>query len=706
MSASVLLLALSALALAYGNEEAVSGNLCMTVEPFKSSKTDPSAFFECAQLSDEEMRDYGLAGKDLGIWTLRDCPTGFEFDESKQRCAEKKKLRRQQSMCSRDPWSQGCPQPCNAQNVNPQLRASCNWLSATLMADPASSQYFLQCAPATSGCGEWVRMPCGPGTVFSPVSQVCVHQSVSLQTCGATSTPVCSCAQRPQISSCPGTLTCQQSVCCQSVQPPMIETQPVLCIGSGAQPVASCNYPCPSNTVCQPNIGCCPTYNPLPPVPAPAPLVPNYGVTCPDGSSAYMQCGPMNQCPQNMGCFQGHCCPMHCPYGQNPTGFCMASGCSNGGSCHQPAGCCCAAPATPPPVCPSGVLATQRCTIGGQCPNGQACENGLCCPLPVCANQQVATQQCGVGNSCPLGFVCEGRGCCPEPLPLCPNGVRSALKCLSGADCPAGFGCNNQGGCCPLSYQPVCPVNLNPVCQCSSSNVCPAGTSCHMGTCCSSAVATVDQVPGGQCQLNSQCNGFASSCAQCVQNVCVCVNGALSNGASCQQLSPAVVQQARTGCDQYGSPCRFVISTARRKPLFAPIGNATDAPLWFNVAKKRSCITNSTAPGFDPDSTCLPNEKCIDGECKAKLWPGEYGCSQDVECASRCANTYCERRTDKNVAQCQCKSGLLLYGRCFDQCPSGFHESGAFCMHDDEDAFWKDADAQDNLKQLLNRGQC
>lgn len=39
-------------------------------------------------------------------------------------------------------------------------------------------------------------------------------------------------------------------------------------------------------------------------------------------------------------------------------------------------------------------------------------------------------------------------------------------------------------------------------------------------------------------------------------------------------------------------------------------------------------------------------------------------------------------------------------------CPEGFHESGAYCMHDDEEGFWKDAVAQENLKYLLNKDQC
>lgn len=89
-----------------------------------------------------------------------------------------------------------------------------------------------------------------------------------------------------------------------------------------------------------------------------------------------------------------------------------------------------------------------------------------------------------------------------------------------------------------------------------------------------------------------------------------------------------------------------------------------------------------------------------------KLWPGEYGCRTDLECSSRCPNTYCEEKSDKNVPQCQCRNGLLLYGRCFETCPKGFHESGAHCMHDDEDAFWENHEAQEYLQELLNNGNC
>ena len=57
-----------------------------------------------------------------------------------------------------------------------------------------------------------------------------------------------------------------------------------------------------------------------------------------------------------------------------------------------------------------------------------------------------------------------------------------------------------------------------------------------------------------------------------------------------------------------------------------------------------------------------------------------------------------ERKTDREIKRQRSIS--------VSQCPKGFHESGAYCMHDDEDTFWGDADAQDQLKALLNAGSC
>uniref|UniRef100_A0A914PFI9 EB domain-containing protein n=1 Tax=Panagrolaimus davidi TaxID=227884 RepID=A0A914PFI9_9BILA len=885
------------------------GHICMTVESFRSA-SDPESFYECAPLSDQEIKEFSLEQKYLGIWKHRDCPKSFEFDEIKQRCMEKKKLRRQQAACGTDSSVPGCASPCQASNFNPQVGGICNWLTARLEIDPTSSTNFLQCAAQNSGetCGEWLRMPCTPGTSFNQALQICIPTGLQCST--QTSAPICNCRQSNIGSQCPGRSSCENKVCCQSYgqqsSVPMstaIQAAPPLCIGSGAMPISSCTTnSCPGNYECQQSVGCCP------PTAAQQPsititLCPGSGATpvgscssgdtcpsgafcnsgaccpsynsgktftavilCPSGTPAVEPCGTLNYCPNGLGCFQGACCPMVCPQGQSAQGFCPSSSscsqgnciggcccsqislpvcsngqkaavhcllnsecgrgyecsnggccpipfcpsgvqasshclmggcrsgqvcldnlccpmprcdngnlavrvctmtancgpgfeCSNGGCCPLPScpngltaskrcnngGCCCPQgqacmnggccqlPRCPTgniatamcsggtqcgrgnecigggccalPRCASGVMAVNRCQIGRGCSNGQMCENGVCCPMPVCSqNGQVAMSVCGLGNACPMGYICEGRGCCPEPMPLCPNGGRANQRCYRGSDCPAGFGCTPMGGCCLLSLEPMCPMRQNAICQCSSSNQCPSQATCNMGTCCTSAVATYNSVPGNRCQHSSQCNGYSNNCASCQQSICVCLKDSYSNGAACIQGTPIILRQARNGCDQYGSPCRFHLSAARRKPLFAPVGNVTDNPLWYNVAGERLCVIND--PEIDPDSTCLPSEKCIDGKCRMKLWPGEYGCKSDLECSSRCGNTYCEQKSDKNVPQCQCRNGLLLYGRCFEKCPKGFHESGAYCMHDDEEAFWENGEAQEGLQLLLNDGQC
>uniref|UniRef100_A0A7E4ZRW9 Chitin-binding type-2 domain-containing protein n=1 Tax=Panagrellus redivivus TaxID=6233 RepID=A0A7E4ZRW9_PANRE len=889
------------------------GQVCMTVENFRAA-TDAEAFFECAPLSDQEVQEFKLNQGYLGIWKRRDCPAAFEFDEQKQRCVERKKLRRQQAACGTT-GGPGCAAPCRANNNNPTIGGLCNWRTAQLSPDTSSGAHFLQCAVQNTAesCGEWVRMPCASGTVFNINMQICIPTGLQ---CGQNeAVPICPCRQAASGAQCPGRTTCSSNnVCCggnyvigTAVAPIAASPSNGLCIGSGAVPVGSCGQGCGNNYHCQENVGCCPgtPSGNVQPILITLSICPETGATpigscsscpsgticnrqvggccpntnkaavgktytavilCPSGTPASEPCGPLNYCPNGLGCFQGACCPMVCPQGQSVQGFCNSNSCSGGSSCIG--GCCCSqvklpvcsngqkattscllnqecgngyecsnGGCCPVPFCPSGVQATsrclrggcgrgqvcldslccpmpkcnsgnyavrvcsvtancgpgyecnnggccplptcpsgvtaskrcnaggcccprgqgcmnggccplptcpsggiannmcfagfqcgrgsecfnggccplprcasgvqaiQRCQIGRSCPNGQMCENGVCCPMPVCsATGSVAMSVCGMGNACPVGYLCEGRGCCPEPMPLCPSGGRATQKCIRGSDCPPGFGCTPLGGCCLLSLEPVCPLRQNAVCQCSSNNGCPAQSSCNMGTCCTSAVATYNAVPGTRCQQSTQCNGFSSNCATCQNAVCVCLNGAYNNGAACIQGTPIVLNKARRGCDQYGSPCRFHLSPARRKPLFAPVGNATETPLWFNVAGERYCVMDN--PDIDPDSTCLPSETCIDGKCRPKLWPGEYGCRSDTECSSRCPNTYCEAKSDKNVPQCQCRNGLLLYGRCFETCPMGFHESGAYCMHDDEEAFWENGDAQENLQSLLNDGHC
>ncbi|UMM42026.1 hypothetical protein L5515_018020 [Caenorhabditis briggsae] len=539
------------------------------------------------------------------------------------------------------------------------------------------------CYSKTTCCQEPIKLPvCSNGMISQKRCLVAAECGPNLECSNGGCCPIPFCpngvtarGRCSAVNGCPMGQACMEGLCC-----------PLPRCSNGITSLGICTRTLDCGRIgvdCQ-NGACCP----LP--------------SCPNNIASTQRCaaGCTNCCPVGQTCMNGGCCDLpSCPAGGFAISMCTGK-CGTGFECVN-SGCCSL------PRCPSGLMSVQRCVMGIGCPPGNQCENGVCCPMPMCSSGSIASSVCGMANSCPIGYICEGRGCCLEPLPLCPNGGRASMRCYRGAECPPGYGCTPLGGCCLLSMEPVCPTRSNAVCQCSPNNVCPSGSSCTMGTCCSSGISPIVSfsVPGTGCQNSNQCNGFQSSCAQCVQGVCSCVNGAASNGATCEQMAPTILTLARNGCDQYGSPCKFLLSTARRRPLFAPTGNMTESPLFFNVASKRKCVAN--IQNFDADSTCLPNEKCIDGECRMKLWPGEYGCQTDTECQSRCPNTYCEKKkSDKNVPQCQCANGMLLYGRCFSQCPRGFHESGAFCMHDDEDKFWMDAEAQDNLKALLNAGKC
>jgi hypothetical protein len=115
-----------------------------------------------------------------------------------------------------------------------------------------------------------------------------------------------------------------------------------------------------------------------------------------------------------------------------------------------------------------------------------------------------------------------------------------------------------------------------------------------------SAVAAYNLNPGSRCQYATQCNGQGQSYSSCLQNTCVCVKGqsfffsklhnsclgSYSNGVSCNSPNTIVLNRARSGCDQYGSPCKYVFSTARRKPIFAPVNNETETPrkkIWHKL---------------------------------------------------------------------------------------------------------------------------
>ncbi|RCN46744.1 hypothetical protein ANCCAN_07186 [Ancylostoma caninum] len=201
--------------------------MCMTVELYRTADNS-SQFYECAPLAQEEVIEYNLTDKYLGVWNLRDCPENFDFDVGRQKCLERKTMRRQQAACAQNPASTGCQAPCSGAVSSPIVGSPCDWKEAGLHPDPKSNAYFVQCSPQSSGdpngrvpptcrasCGEWTRMPCAPNTIFSKSSSICVSMTVQSGACGPQQEPVCNCARTAGATQCPGTSTCNKNVCCQ-----------------------------------------------------------------------------------------------------------------------------------------------------------------------------------------------------------------------------------------------------------------------------------------------------------------------------------------------------------------------------------------------------------------------------------------------------------------------------------------------------------
>lgn len=100
-------------------------------------------------------------------------------------------------------------------------------------------------------------------------------------------------------------------------------------------------------------------------------------------------------------------------------------------------------------------------------------------------------------------------------------------------------------------------------------------------------------MPGTECEASPQCAGYPTG-AQCLENLCVCGQGSYSNGAACVVQQPMVIQTAQDGCDQYGSPCRYVLSSVRRRPMLSVANNRTTDPRRFNTPNKQViCIFQS-----------------------------------------------------------------------------------------------------------------
>lgn len=146
---------------------------------------------------------------------------------------------------------------------------------------------------------------------------------------------------------------------------------------------------------CQENIGCCP-------------IIPNRGGSLLPPTSISVSL-----------------CPDYSP----PVGSCNS--CPSGYSCNQNLGGCCrqSSDYTALIVCPGGTQGLGPCGNLNQCPDGQGCYKGACCPM-VCPRGQTAQGFCN-SNSCASGS-CQNGCCCSEApsLPVCSNGRTAVTICI------------------------------------------------------------------------------------------------------------------------------------------------------------------------------------------------------------------------------------------------------------------------------------
>uniref|UniRef100_A0A0K0DN63 EB domain-containing protein n=1 Tax=Angiostrongylus cantonensis TaxID=6313 RepID=A0A0K0DN63_ANGCA len=162
--------------------------------------------------------------------------------------------------------------------------------------------------------------------------------------------------------------------------------------------------------------------------------------TCSNNIVSIQRCalGCANCCPIGHSCMNGGCCPLPlCPAG-NFLLYWKRIQCENG--------VCCAMP-----VCSTGLIAASVCGIGNSCQIGFVCEGRGCCqePPPPCPNGGRAVQRCNRGADCPPGFGCtQLGGCCLLSMePVCPTQSNAICQCSQNNACPKDATCI-MGTCC------------------------------------------------------------------------------------------------------------------------------------------------------------------------------------------------------------------------------------------------------------------
>uniref|UniRef100_A0A915IMC2 EB domain-containing protein n=1 Tax=Romanomermis culicivorax TaxID=13658 RepID=A0A915IMC2_ROMCU len=385
------------------------------------------------------------------------------------------------------------------------------------------------------------------------------------------------------------------------------------------------NYDCPENLFCS-NGGCCPLSR------------------CPNGILAINHCHDLHDCLPNQFCYNNGCCAVQsCPNGEMPSRTCDDKNpCPSSFTC-QSGGCC----SSSLPDCPNGDSASMPCSGPGTCPSEQFCHTDKggyrhgCCDIPKCPNGMPAIQPCGADYSCPNGLQCLNNACCavPTAAPQTTIALSTQQPYTQGLIYPS----PTQGLVYPPPTLPnpyptqslvtparycfnCCPRLQVAVCFCNNYNICPQMTTCGVqGACCVTGDALPYYVgakrPGDRCYADTECPGFDTGSGRCASGYCVCLPGTVSNGFTC-------VRYGQSPYRRYGKKRRQRNGNGKRirreivSHLFSNESSTNAFDDFDDILIGQDELIYWKTFGQTnciTDNECIPEMTCVNGKCEESI---------------------------------------------------------------------------------------
>lgn len=276
----------------------------------------------------------------------------------------------------------------------------------------------------------------------------------------------------------------------------------------------------------------------------------------------------------------------------------------------------------PNTLCINSSCSTPLCSSNSDCPNNGTCISGNCY-YPSC----ITTNDCPDSFSCinnyciPVGSSCTSNHDCNSDL-SCRNGKCSS--CNSNSDCPLGQGCFNLTCRFPYNDDTSSGVVFFSSPANSNGNItAPPGYYCPFSSC-----GTQQQ----SCTSSSDCS---SSCPFCVNSVCRCTPGDITESCSSHSDCSSTMCISNL-CVPPGGQCLYNHNTTN------PLSSSLVCPIYSPFCVDGLCSRSSIGSPCLSDETCNDSSSfCVNGICQPT--PGNY-------------NTLCTSNScyvlDNNVFSC------------------------------------------------------